>query len=130
MEWMIDVLGGAGGAALIGGVFMIVQWALNRKAQREDTATEQRAADCTARGNELRELNRKVDVLFVADRTLLYDRIKHLGKAYIQRGYVYVEELEDLEMMHGVYHDGDKLNGNGFLTELMQAVHCLEKRVK
>lgn len=31
--------------------------------------------------------------------------------------------------MHRVYHDKDKLNGNGFLDELMTAVNRLEKRV-
>ena len=70
------------------------------------------------------------DVLFLADRTLLYDRIKHLAKSYIKRGWVSVEELEDLNRMHEVYHDSDKLNGNGFLRELMETVNTdLEKRV-
>ena len=55
--------------------------------------------------------------------------IKHLGKSYIARGYVTLEELEDLTIMHSVYHDEDKLNGNGFLDELMAAVRQLEKRV-
>jgi hypothetical protein len=70
-----------------------------------------------------------MDVLFLADRTILYDRIKHLGKSYIARGWITVEELEDLKNMHKVYHDPDKLNGNGFLDDLMNAVtHTLEIR--
>ena len=75
------------------------------------------------------EVLRRIDVLFLADRTILYDRIKHLGKSYIARGWITVEELEDLTNMHKVYHDKDKLNGNGFLDELMKSVNALPKRV-
>lgn len=56
-------------------------------------------------------------------RILLYDRIKHLGKSYIERGYITPEELEDLIEMHKVYHDA--LNGNGFLDAIMKQVKAL-----
>lgn len=128
MELLKTFLGGAGGAAIVAGLFALIQWRLNRKAQKEDKAANLKVAECTARGEDLKELKRMVEVLFVADRTILYDRIKHLGKSYIARGYVTVEELEDLTHMHRVYHDKDKLNGNGFLDELMAAVNRLEKR--
>lgn len=130
MEILKTFLGGAGGAAIVAGLFALIQWRLNRKAQKEDKAADRNLAECTARGADLKELKRMVEVLCVADRTILYDRIKHLGKSYIARGYVTVEELEDLTRMHSVYHDKDKLNGNGFLDELMAAVNQLEKRVK
>lgn len=129
MEFLKTFLGGAGGAAIVAGLFALIQWRLNRKAQKEDKAADLNIKECAARGEDLKELKRMVEVLFVADRTILYDRIKHLGKSYIARGYVTVEELEDLTHMHGVYHDKDKLNGNGFLDELMTAVNQLEKRV-
>ena len=122
MEWLPVILGGGVGTALVGGVFTLIQWRLNRKAAREDRATEMG-------GQELQELKRLVNVLVEADRTILYDRIKHLGKSYIARGYITVEELEDLDLMHGVYHDKDKLGGNGFLDALMKTVHALEVRV-
>lgn len=128
MEFLKTFLGGAGGAALVAGLFALIQWRLNRKAQKEDKAADRKYAQCTARGEDLKELKRMVEVLFVADRTILYDRIKHLGKSYIARGYVTVEELEDLTHMHSVYHDKDKLSGNGFLDELMTAVNRLDKR--
>ena len=129
MEFLKTFLGGAGGAAIVAGLFALIQWRLNRKAQKEDKAADLNIKECAARGEDQKELKRMVEVLFVADRTILYDRIKHLGKSYIARGYVTVEELEDLTHMHGVYHDKDKLNGNGFLDELMTAVNQLEKRV-
>lgn len=58
-------------------------------------------------------------------KILLYDRIKHLGKKYIERGYVTAEELEDLTTMHSIYHDPEGLNGNGFLDALMNSVNKL-----
>lgn len=122
MQTLLAILGGGAGTALVGGIFTIVQWRLNRKAAREDRAAQLGA-------EESQELKRLVGVLLEADRTILYDRIKHLGKSYIARGYITVEELEDIDLMHGVYHDKDKLGGNGFLDTLMQTVHALEVRV-
>lgn len=123
MQTLLAILGGGVGTALVGGVFTLLQWKLSRKAAREDRAAE-------LSGQESRELKRLVGVLVEADRTILYDRIKHLGKSYIARGYVTVEELEDLDLMHEVYHNKEKLGGNGFLDALMKTVHALEVRVK
>ena len=127
MEFIKTFLGGAGGAAIVAGLFALMQWRLNRKAQKEDQAADRKQAE-----NEgMKEILQKMDVLFLADRTILFDRIKHLGKSYIGRGYITVEELEDLKLMHQVYHDPDKLNGNGFLDALMDTVtHSLEIRAK
>lgn len=121
MDTLTAFIVGAGGAAIVKGLFDLVQWFLSRRAKKQDTAQEKEQLD-------YKEVNRKLDVLFLADRTILYDRIKHLGKSYITRGWVTVEELEDLTNMHKVYHDKDKLNGNGFLDELMKTVNSLEKR--
>lgn len=129
MEIVLAILGGGVGTALVGGIFTLIQWRLNRKATREDLAEATSTASCAARGQEIRELKRLVNVLVEADRTILYDRIKHLGKSYIARGYITVEELEDLDLMHGVYHNKDKLGGNGFLDVLMTTVRALDVRV-
>ena len=123
MDFVRTFLGGAGGAALVTGLYGILQWWLNRKAQKEDATAGRRQKEAARQDDETREINRKLDVLFLADRTILYDRIKHIAKTYIARGYVTVEELEDLNKMHEVYHDGDKLNGNGFLKEIMAKVN-------
>ena len=122
MDALLVILGGSAGSALVGGIFMLIQWKLNRKATQED-----RAADLAAL--EGRELKRLVGVLVEADRTILYDRIKHLGKSYIARGYITVEELEDIDLMHEVYHNKEKLGGNGFLDALMKTVHSLDVSV-
>lgn len=117
MELLKTFLGGAGGAALVTGLFGLCQWLLNRKSKKADHA----AADYG-------ELLRRMEVLFLADRTILYDRIKYLGKSYIAQGCITVEDLEDLERMHSVYHDKDKLDGNGFLDDLMRKVRALPVR--
>ena len=129
MDTLLAILGGGAGSALVGGIFMLIQWKLNRKAAREDRAEAVNTASCAARGQEIRDLKKLVNVLVEADRTILYDRIKHLGKSYIARGYITVEELEDLDLMHEVYHNKEKLGGNGFLDALMKTVHALEVRV-
>ena len=127
MTWIIDLLKSAFGAGIVAGLFGIWQWRLNRKAQKEDKAAEKNVASCAERGEEIKALQQTVNALIVADRTILYDRIKHLAKAYIKRDWISVEEYEDLKRMHKVYHDD--LGGNGFLDSIMAAVDKLEKIV-
>ena len=127
MEIFLDLLKSAFGAGIVAGLFGVWQWRLNRKAQKEDKAAEREVVSCAARGQEIRDLQIQVNHLIVADRMILYDRIKHLAKSYIKRGYITVEEYEDLKRMHEVYHDN--LEGNGFLDAVMDEVRKLEKRV-
>ena len=127
MEFFATLFGGAFGAALVAGVFGLLQMKLKRKAEKEDRAEDTQAASCAARGEEIKQLYGIVNSLMIADRTILYDRIKHLAKAYIRRGWIYMEEYEDLDRMHQVYHD--ELKGNGFLDTVMTEVRKLEKRV-
>lgn len=130
MEFAKIFLGGAGGAAVVTGIVSLLQWLLSRRAQKADRVTAKTEAENEREEKLTKEINRKLDVLFLADRTVLYDRIKFLAKSYIDRGWVTVEELEDLNRMHDVYHDPDKLDGNGFLKDLMKTVNSLEKRAK
>ena len=127
MGLLIEVLKSAFGAGLLAGLFGVWQWRLKRKAQKEDKAAENQTVNCAARGEEIKRLQSTVNSLIIADRTILYDRIKHLAKAYIKRGWISVEEYEDLKRMHKVYHD--ELNGNGFLDSIMEEIDKLEKRV-
>ena len=130
MEFAKIFLGGAGGAAVVTGIVSLLQWLLSRRAQKADRVTAKAEAEDEREEKAMKEINRKLDVLFLADRTVLYDRIKFLAKSYIDRGWVTVEELEDLNRMHDVYHDPDKLDGNGFLKDLIKTVNSLEKRAK
>lgn len=124
--FLADLFGNAFGAAIVAGLFGMWQWRQNRKAQKEDKAADTKVANCAARGAEIQQLQKTVDSLIVADRAILYDRIKHLAKSYLSRGYITVEEYEDLKRMHKVYHDD--LKGNGFLDTIMQRVANLEVR--
>ena len=127
MEFILELLKSAFGAALIAGFFGIWQWRLNRKAHKEDKAADTKAVNCAARGKEIKQLQDTVNALIVANRTILYDRIKHLAKSYIKRGWITIEEYEDLKRMHKVYHD--EMKGNGFLDGIMGEIEGLEKRV-
>lgn len=101
MNILIAIISGGVASAIVGGLFSVILWRLNRKAAKED----------------------KGDDITCGLRMLLYDRIKHLGKSYLTRGEIHSEELEDLIAMHKVYHD--KLGGNGFLDNLMRQVERL-----
>lgn len=67
---------------------------------------------------------KKDDAVIAGVRQLLYDRIKHLCKEHISRGFIASNDLEDLRRMHKIYHD--ELNGNGFLDDLMNTVSRLK----
>lgn len=104
---IIAMLSSGAVAALVSGIFSVIVMRVQNKMQREAQSANKN--DAIAEGVKL----------------LLYDRIKHLGNSYIQHGYVTGEQLEDLMMMHEVYHNRNKLNGNGFLDKLMEQVKNL-----
>lgn len=129
MDIFLAIVSGSCGAAIVAGLFGLITWRLNRKAQKEDRAAERQVVDCAARGREIEELRGLVNALIVSERESLYDRIKYLAKSHIKKGWISVEDYEDLKRMHHVYHDPNMLNGNGFLDALMAEVDHLEKRV-
>ncbi|MCC8156379.1 MAG: hypothetical protein LIO54_03770 [Oscillospiraceae bacterium] len=91
---IIAIIGSGALSALISGVFALVQ---SRK--------------------------KRTDGVTAGVQQLLYDRIKYLCKAHIERGYIATNDLDDLERMHRIYHDD--LGGNGFLADLMEKVRKL-----
>ena len=128
MEIFKAILGGAAGAAFITGIFSLIKWFLERKAKKADRKEERSTDDIRKIEARVSETQDTVDNLVIAMRMQMYDRIKHLAKSYIDRGYITVEELEDLDKMHDNYHG--PLQGNGFLSELMGQVHHLPLRAK
>lgn len=56
-------------------------------------------------------------------RLILKDRLRFLCVRYLEQGWIYEDELEDLISMHTCYHD--TLKGNGYLDELMRRVKNL-----
>lgn len=61
-----------------------------------------------------------------AARLLMKDRLRFLCVHYIDQGWIYEDELEDLIHMHSCYHN--ELKGNGFLDKQMERVNSLEIR--
>lgn len=59
-------------------------------------------------------------------RLIMKNNVRALCDKYIQQGWIYEDELEDLIAMHKCYHDD--LGGNGFLDKLMSKVMNLEIR--
>lgn len=104
------VLGGGFTTALVSGLIQLLLWRLNRKATKEDKTSD----------SEKHVKN--------ALRILMYDRIKYLGRCYIEHGFVTADDLEDIVAMHKCYHDD--LDGNGFLDTLMAQVKALPIRKK
>lgn len=61
-----------------------------------------------------------------ASRLIMKDRLRFLCVHYINQGWIYEDELNDLVDMHDCYHN--KLGGNGYLDKLMNKVMDLEIR--
>ena len=79
MEFLKAFLGGAGGAAIVAGLFGVIQWCLGRKAQKEDKATAKQESEDTRHKDDMMEIIRYLVVLFVGVWTFLYDRLKLLS---------------------------------------------------
>ena len=62
----------------------------------------------------------------IALRLLMKSRIRDLCLKYIEKGWIYADEYEDLLAMWENYHYD--LGGNGYLDHLMEAVKELEIR--
>lgn len=123
MEVWLAIVGGGVGAAVVGGIFGIIRWVLDRKAQKEDRKENKADQKQQNLSKEIDEIKEQLGNLIIANRTSMYDRIKHLGNVYLERGSITSEELEDLISMHEVYHT--VLKGNGFLDSLMEKVKAL-----
>ena len=123
MQLLMTVIGGAVGAAIVSGIFGIIMWKLNRKAQVEDRHEDKEQANVEELKAEIEKINEQLAGHTIAMRMNMYDRIKRLGNSYLNRGSITSEELSDLIEMHGVYHN--TLNGNGFLDTLMEKVKAL-----
>lgn len=105
MDYVIAIIGGGVGAALVSVIGSLLLARQARRYAEQDT--------------EAAEL----DALKQGMMWLLYDRIRFLGLAYIEAGAVDFDDRRVLREMHRVYHEG--LGGNGDLAIIMQAVDGL-----
>lgn len=67
----------------------------------------------------------RIDALVEAQQVLMIDRVRHLGRGYIQDGYI---ELADKENVKGMYNAYKALGGNGNLETIMSEIDRLEVR--
>lgn len=135
-EVVIAILGGSAGAALINGLFKIIEFVANRKAQKDDRL-EAKADNDRLQSDDISKIKDDINSikesiaalmqsnedLIKSERETLGDRIKHLGMKYIEQGFITPNDLADLIRMHKVYHD--TLRGNGFYDALMENVLAL-----
>lgn len=68
----------------------------------------------------------KYEAVQKANRLIMKDRLRFLCMHYIDQGWIYEDELEDIIAMHECYHND--LKGNGFLDKQMASVKQLEVR--
>lgn len=104
MDWLkliIELLGGAAGAALVAGIFSAIQARKARKERQDD----------------------KRDAQSKALRYLMLYIIQERAKSHIKDGCITLEERRALHHWHSLYHDG--LGGNGDADALMAQVDKL-----
>lgn len=116
MELWVSILGSSAVAAAISGLVNLIIWWWDRKAAREDSA----AAKST---QWQQNMEQQLSAVVQSQRTILLDRIKYLGQAYIRDGAVDFDDRRLLHNMHAVYHS--QLGGNGDLDLIIKAVDSL-----
>lgn len=101
MKILVDLLGGATGAAIVAGVFSLIQSRRAKKEKQDD----------------------KKDAQNKALRYIMLYIIQERAKSHIKDGNITLEERRSLHHWHNLYHDG--LGGNGDADALMAQVDKL-----
>jgi hypothetical protein len=65
----------------------------------------------------------RVDALVEANKVLMIDKVRYLGKKYISEGEIHLEDKENLLEMYAAYK---RLGGNGHLDTVMYEVNHLK----
>lgn len=109
-------------------------------ADREESAKEQVEELRAETSEQFVQVDKRFDAIetqvnIISDNTTkntvlskaqAYDRVRHLGMAYIKAGQITAEELHGLMELHEAYKI---LGGNGFLDKLMEEVNNLRIKV-
>lgn len=112
MEVLPLLLTGATGAAIVALLDHVIQWALGRKAKKDDA----RELDVASWHDDT---DQKINALVAGQKYILLDRIQYLARAYIRDGEISFDDRRRLHQMHDAYHN---LGGNGDLDTLMEQV--------
>ena len=100
-EMLLSVIGGGCGAAIVGGIFSVLQYRMARRDKLSD----------------------KADAQSKALRYLMLYIIHERAKQHIRDGRITLEERRSLHHWHSLYHNG--LGGNGDADALMAQVDRL-----
>lgn len=65
----------------------------------------------------------RFDALVDANKVLMIDKVRYLGKKYIADGEIHLEDKENLQEMYAAYK---RLGGNGHLDMVMAEVNHLK----
>lgn len=65
----------------------------------------------------------RVDALLDANKVLMIDKVRWLGKKYIAEGEIHLEDKENLKEMYKSYK---RLGGNGHLDTIMSEIDRLK----
>ena len=109
---ILTFFGGAIGAAIVGGIFSLIQHRLSRKDKLEDKEAERQE-----------DLKEKVEVEQKALRYLMLYIIQERAKSHIKDGKITLDDRRSLHHWHELYHNG--LGGNGDADALMAHVDRL-----
>ena len=93
---LVAILSGGVGSGIVGIILAVLQ----RKWTKED----------------------RVDALISAQKVLMVDRVRHLGKSYITDKEISIWDKENIKAMYDAYK---KLGGNGDLDTIMEEVSRL-----
>lgn len=119
-DLLLCLLSGGVAAAIIKAAESIITWKLNRKAAQEDKEEAKQESTEQDIKAAIAQLEKDITSLRTGERVILHDRIKFLGKSFIEDKEVDLDDRQDLVDMHSVYHN--ELGGNGNLNSLMEEV--------
>ena len=109
MELVYTLLAGGVGAGVVKLIETVIVLVFNRRAKMADAKTDAHA-----------DLKNEIGILKTAQRAILKDRIKYLGRRHINDGEITLDDRIDMFAMHAIYHG--QLDGNGDLDQIMQIV--------
>lgn len=69
--------------------------------------------------------DKRIDALVEAQMVIMVDRVRYLGKCYIEEGFVSLSDKENIRALYNAYK---ALGGNGHLETVMDEVEHLEVR--
>jgi hypothetical protein len=113
---LLTFLGGAVGAAIVGGIFSLIQHRLTRK---------DKLADLEAERKEIQQ--EQVDIEQKALRYIMLYIIQERAKSHIRDKEISLDDRRSLHHWHDLYHNG--LGGNGDADALMAQVDRLPVRI-